>query len=57
MLFDLHGSFNDFLQEQGKGNDEFPKNLNQLCAGGIKLVQADSNDPEGHRLINVCFVL
>ena len=47
MLFDLRGKFNDFLEEASGGSDDFPKSLEKLLAVGIKLVQADANDPDG----------
>ena len=39
--------FNEFLEEAGRGSDDFPKSLDKLSAAGIRLVQADSNDPNG----------
>ena len=39
--------FNEFLEEAGRGSDDSPKSLDKLSAAGIRLVQADSNDPDG----------
>ena len=40
-------SFNEFLTEAGKDNADFPKTLDDLGKAGIRLVVADSNDPDG----------
>ena len=40
-------SFNEFLVEAGKEHDDFPKSLDDLGKAGIRLVVADSNDPDG----------
>ena len=40
-------SFNEFLAEAGKEHDDFPKSLDDLGKAGIRLVVADSNDPDG----------
>ena len=42
-------SFNDFLQQAARGgkSDDFPKSLDDLSKAGIRLVIADSNDPDG----------
>ena len=37
--------FNEFLEEAGRGAEDFPKSLDKLSATGIRLVQANSNDP------------
>ena len=42
----MHRKFNEFLEEAGRGSDDFPKSLDKLSAAGIRLVQADSNDPD-----------
>ena len=34
------------MEEAGRGSDDFPKSLDKLSATGIRLVQADSNDPD-----------
>ena len=34
------------MEEAGRGSDDFPKSLDKLSAAGIRLVQADSNDPD-----------
>lgn len=44
-------SFNDFLQQAARGKEDYPKTLDDLSKAGIRLVIADSNDPE-----NVGFV-
>ena len=46
-LFDIRGSFNEFLSEAGKGAETFPTSLDALAKGGIRLVLADSTDPDG----------
>ena len=39
--------FGDFLEEASRSSDGFPKSLEELSkAAGIKLVLADSNDPD-----------
>ena len=40
-------SFNEFLSEAGKESDDFPKTLDEVAKAGIRLVVADSNDPDG----------
>ena len=34
------------MEGAGRGSDDFPKSLDNLSAAGIRLVQADSNDPD-----------
>ena len=46
-MLSLARKFNEFLEEAGRGSDDFPKSLDKLSAAGIRLVQADSNDPDG----------
>ena len=46
-LFDIRGSFNDFLQQAARDkSDDFPKTLEDLSKASIRLVVADSNDPD-----------
>jgi hypothetical protein len=40
-------SFNEFLAEAAKETDDFPKTLDEVAKAGIRLVVADSNDPDG----------
>ena len=44
-------------REAGKGNDEFPKSLDKLAAAGIRLVQADTNDPDGALVVEAAVVI
>ena len=45
-------SFNDFLQQAARDkSDEYPRTLDELTKAGIRLVIADSNNPD-----NVGFV-
>ena len=46
-LFNLRGSFNEFLAEAAKETDGFPNSLDAVAKAGIRLVVADSNDPDG----------
>ena len=41
-------SFNDFLQQaaRDKSDESYPKTLEDLSKAGIRLVIADSNDPD-----------
>ena len=40
-------SFNDFLQQAARDkSDDYPKTLDDLSKAGIRLVIADSNDPD-----------
>ena len=45
-LFNLRGSFNEFLAEAAKETDGFPNSLDAVAKAGIRLVVADSNDPD-----------
>ena len=42
----LDRKFGDFLEEASRSADGFPKSLEELSKAGIKLVLADSNDPD-----------
>ena len=46
-LFDIRGSFNEFLSQAAQGNEGFPKSLDDLAKGGVRLVVSDSTDPDG----------
>ena len=35
-LFDIRGSFNEFLAQAAQGNEGFPKSLDDLAKGGIR---------------------
>ena len=46
-MFNLFRSFNDFLQQSARDkSDGYPKALDDLSKAGIRLVIADSNDPD-----------
>ena len=42
----LGRKFGDFLEEASRSADGFPKSLEELSKAGIKLVLADSHDPD-----------
>ena len=46
--YNLSRSFNDLLQQSArdKSDDAYPKSLEDLSKAGIRLVIADSNDPD-----------
>ena len=51
-------SFNDFLQQAARDeSDAYPKSLDELTKAGIRLVIADSNDPDsvGYVQLRVAF--